>query len=225
MSILDDLTKAVEDLCIRNTQGKQYTGEDCFRAEGNPVFSVLDFWQFMYSQLDSLSGDLAEFIVAQALGVKKAENSDYWSAYDMSYRGRRIEVKETRYIHPWNKKRVSQVRTFSIAPTNNEYWSGTLKLNSGKKLSRQSDVYVFCLNTNQDFDNQDPLDLDHWEFYIVPTFRINEYTEKIKNPDQKKISLGVVRRLAGCAVKYNDICSRVEEAIEESDRFLLNQGG
>ncbi len=34
-----------------------------------------------------------------------------------------------------------------------------------------------------------------------------------------------VRRLAGCAVKYNDICSRVEEAIEESDRFLLNQGG
>ena len=223
MSILDDLTKAVEDLRIRNSQGKQYSGEDLFKVEGKPVFSVLDFWQFMYSQIDSLSGELAEFIVAQALGIKRAENSDYWSAYDMSYHGRRIEVKETRYIHPWNKTRVSQVRTFSIAPTNNEYWSGTLKMDSGKKLSRQSDVYVFCLNTNQDFDNQDPLNLDQWEFYIVPTFRINEYTEKINNPDQKKISLGVARRLAGSAVKYNGIRQKVEEAINESDNFLINR--
>ncbi len=223
MSILDELTRAVDELRERNTQGRQYTGEDEFRANGQAVFTVQEFWQYMYSQLGSCTADLAEFFVSRALDILRPENMDYWSAYDISYRGRRIEVKETRYIHPWNRNKVSDIRTFSIAPSNNDYWTGILNLNNGKKSARQSDVYVFCLNTNRDIDHQDHLNLDYWEFYIVPTFMIDSYAEHNHNPDQKKISLGVVRKLSGGAVKYDGIRAAVDEALIKVDQYLIDR--
>lgn len=221
MSILDDLTRAVEELRESNTQNKIYSGNDRFFSEGKEIFSVEDYWQYMYGQIGSHAGELAEFFVAKALGIDRAENLNYWAAYDMSYKSRRVEVKETQYVHSWNKKGVSKVRTFSIAPSNNDYWLKSLKLNPEKKLARQSDMYVFCLNTNQDYEKRDPLNIDLWEFYIVPTFEIDQYTERCGNPDQKKISLGVVRKMAGEAVKYSDIQRKVDEVLIRVDEYLL----
>jgi hypothetical protein len=220
MGILEELTGMVEAQRKKNTQYTAYEADDQFVYQGNTEFSVQDYWRFMYSQLGGQSPQIAEFLVARALGVEKAENVDYWSAYDMSYRGRRIEVKETEYIHPWNKKRVSQVRNFSIAPSSNDYWASVLKLNPEKKLARQSDVYVFCLNTNQDLQNRDPLNLEHWEFYVVPTYRIDQYTENRNNPDQKNISLSAVKRLAGSSVSFPEIRARVDEILIAVDQHL-----
>ena len=220
MGILEELTGMVEAQRKKNTQYRAYEADDQFVYQGNLEFSVQDYWHFMYSQLGGQSPQIAEFLVARALGVEKAENVDYWSAYDMSYRGRRIEVKETEYIHPWNKKRVSQVRNFSIAPSNNEYWRSGLNLYPDKKLARQSDVYVFCLNTNQDLQNRDPLNLEHWEFYIVPTYMIDQYAEKRKNPGQKNISLSAVKKLAGSSVSFPEIRARVDDILITVDQHL-----
>ena len=220
MGILSELTKTVEAQRKKNTQYRSYEADDQFVFQGKPEFSVQDYWRFIYGQLGGQSPQIAEFLIARALGVEKAENVDYWSAYDMSYRGRRIEVKETEYIHPWNRKRVSQVRTFSIAPSNNEYWGSDMKLYPEKKLARQSDVYVFCLNTNQDLQNRDPLNLEHWEFYIVPTFMIDQYAERRKNPNQKTISLSAVKNLAGRGVSFPEIKSEVDKALISVDQYL-----
>ena len=220
MSILDELTRKVNEQSARNSKSRCFSENDYFQVNHQPAFSVLDFWRYMYSQIGAYPAELAEFLVARALGVKRPENLDYWSAYDMSYRGRRIEVKETRYIHSWNKDKLSNVRTFSIAPTNNRYWGSTLNLHPERKIARQSDVYVFCLNINKEYEKSDPLNIDYWRFYIVPTFEIDRYAEKHKNPDQKKISLNVVRNLAGEGVCFDEIREKVDGAIQKVDQYL-----
>ena len=194
-----------------------YLPEEKFLHKGKELFSVLDFWRYAYSQLEGLGDTLAEFFVAKALGIEKAENVNYWTAYDMAYQNKRIEVKATRYVHPWNTH-ISKVRTFSIEPTNNSYWRNSKDgVNSGKKLSRQSEVYVFCLNSNMDIQNSDPLKVDDWVFYVIPTFEINNYCKD--NPEQKKISLNVVRRLAKSGVAFDELKNAVDAAIEKSDKY------
>ena len=213
--------KALEEL-VAQQKGKltayhAYLPEEQFQHKGQAVFSVLDFWRYAYSQLEGLGETLAEFFVAKALGIEKAENVNYWTAYDMAYRNKRIEVKATRYVHPWNTH-ISKVRTFSIEPTNNSYWENTVDgVNTGKKLSRQSEVYVFCLNSNMDIQSSDPLRVDDWEFYVVPTFEINNYCSD--NPNQKKISLNVVRRLAKGCVSFDELRDAVDAAIDKSDSY------
>ena len=194
-----------------------YLPEEMFQHKGIELFSVLDFWQFAYSQLEGLSDTLAEFFVAKALGIEKAENVNYWTAYDMAYRNKRIEVKATSYVHPWNTH-ISKVRTFSIEPTNNGYWENTKDgIDGGKKVSRQSEVYVFCLNSNMDIQRSDPLNLDDWLFFVIPTFEINNYCKD--NPAQKKISLNVVRRLANGGVAFDELKDAIDVAIEKSDTY------
>ena len=196
-----------------------YSPEEMFRHKGQELFSVLDFWRYAYGQLEGLSETVAEFLVARALGIEKAENVNYWTAYDMAYRNKRIEVKATSYVHPWNTS-ISKVRNFSIEPTNNSYWgNNTEGVNGGKKLSRQSEVYVFCLNSNADIQNNDPLKVDDWIFYVVPTYEINIYCENNQNSEQKKISLNVVKRLAQNGVTFDELKNAVDEAIEKSDKY------
>lgn len=206
---MDDIEKTRE----MNTAYRSYQEDDYFTFSGSPVLSVLDFWRYCYGYLAGQSPVIAEFLVAKALGIEKAENVAYWTAYDMSYRNMRIEVKATEYVHSWNKKRISEMRTFSIAPSNNGYWGSK----GEGKLSRQNDLYVFCLNTNKEVQNPRPLILDDWEFYVLETVRINHYTEKIGNPDQKTMSLNVIRRMSENAVKWNELKQKVDNAI---DRLL-----
>ncbi len=195
----------------KNISYRNYREDDSFTISGSPVLSVLDFWRYCYGDLAGQSPVIAEFLVAKALEIEKAENVTYWTAYDMSYRGMRVEVKSTEYVHAWNKKRVSKIRTFSIAPSHNLYWGNE----DHKSLSRQNDLYVFCLNTNQEVQHPQPLNLDFWEFYIVKTSVINQYTEKSGNPDQKKISLNVIRRMAGEPVKWDGLRKKIDRIIDE----------
>ena len=183
------------------TAYEPYAPDEMFRFRGKDLFSVEDFWQYAYSQLDGMAETIAEFLVAKALGIKKAENVNYWTAYDMAYRNKRIEVKATSYVHPWNKE-ISKIRTFSIAPTNNSYWENQ---DAERKLSRQSEVYV----------------LDDWVFYVVPTFVVDGYCKE--TPAQKKISLNVVKRLAKEEVSYDRLREAVDEAIVLSDSYYMDK--
>ncbi len=206
---ISDLERCVEDTRLKNTAYKSYSESDKFVFENATMFSVLDFWRYQYSNIGAFGGELAEFFVARALGITKAENVNYWTAYDMSYRRKRVEVKSTQYVHAWNKKRVSEQRSFSIEPSRNAYWSN--KEAAEKKYERQNDLYVFCLNKNKNIDKNNPLCLDDWVFYVVPTFRINEYA----NERQKTISLQVVKRLSKSEVKFNHLKEEIDKAIEE----------
>ena len=114
-------------------------------------------------------------------------------------------------MHAWKTNRVSRVRTFSIAPSNNRYWGTT----GDRKQSRQNDIYVFCINTNQEVQNPQPLNVDYWKFYVLETTRINQYTEKKGNPDQKKISLNVIKQMAGDPVNWSDLRNKIDQIVDE----------
>ena len=88
----------IEKTRRKDTSYRNYQEDDHFRFSGNEVLSVLEFWRFCYGDLAGQSPMIAEFLVAKALGIEKAENVTYWTAYDMSYRNKRIEVKATEYL-------------------------------------------------------------------------------------------------------------------------------
>ena len=95
------------------------TGFEPFTFSSHPLgFSAIDFWQFQFSNIWDLQDQIAEFIVARALEIKKPHNKNGWTLWDITYKGMRVEVKETAYYHSWRTDgKVSTQRSFSITKT------------------------------------------------------------------------------------------------------------
>lgn len=182
------------------------SGQEQFTSEGKPIgFTVLDFWAFQYSNIWEMQGEIAEFIVAKALGKDVPYNKNGWTLWDMNYRGKRIEVKETGYYHSWQiDGKVSQQRTFGITKAFSEY------KDRGSEYKRQSDVYVFCLNTGETKEESNPLVLDNWRFWVVPTSTINQLCG-----NNKTISLGRIKRITGQenGVVYGQLKEEVDKKV------------
>lgn len=171
-------------------------GSEKFSYQGNGTgMSILDFWRWHFCERFDLQDKIAEFIVAKALGLTQADNVGQWTLYDILYKGTRIEVKESSYVHAWqtDNEPKSKSRIFGIGKAYSEYMDNT------SKLERQNDIHVFCLNTGFTREESGPLKLENWEFYIVPTETINK-----ECGDAKTISLS---RLSGMteAVDYTSI--------------------
>lgn len=184
------------------------TGKESFVFDNEALgFNFLDFWKFHYSNVYSLHGEIAEFVVARALGVTEAQNTEYWTLWDTTYRNKRIEVKATAYFHLWNENgKISKQRTFGITMANGSYDADK---SGNNELCRQNDIYVFCLNTGDTKESSNPLNLNHWEFYIVPTAVINE-----KCGNNKTISLGKIKNLGFSAKHYDEIKSEIDKIID-----------
>lgn len=144
-------------------------------------FDMREFWSYMYSNILDNIGDLGEFIVAKALNVKF--NKKYgWTLYDIDYCGKRIEVKSTAYFQPWRADgKVSQQRIFSIRK------SHSVEGDMSSPLERNSDAYVFALNTGTNADTAYPLQLEHWRFWVIKTDIISEKCGEHKTISLKKI--------------------------------------
>ena len=184
----------------------------------NAGFIILDFWRFQFSNLLDMQGRVGEFIVAMALGKKDPDNNNGWTLWDIDYRDIKIEVKTTAYFQPWrferdengniindDGKNYSEARTFSIRKANGEE-------NGEKKFKRWSDIYVFVLNTGKTEKDADPKNLEHWDFYVVPTMIINKMFG-----DQKVLSLKRLVKIEkyGVAIKYCQVKDKVDEIINE----------
>lgn len=184
------------------------TGSEPLTLEGKPAgFTVLDFWRFQHSNLWDVQEEIAEFIVAKALGQDLPYNKNGWTLWDINYRGKRIEIKETGYYHSWRTDgKVSQQRTFGITKAYSRY------KDNQSEFKRQNDIYVFCLNTGETKEASNPLELDNWRFWVVPTETINRLCG-----DNKTISLGRVKSITGQkeGVGYSELKEAVDRAIEE----------
>ena len=166
--------------------------------------NMLDFWRWHFSDIYDLQDKIAEYIVAKALGCTDPDNTGDWTLFDIAYRGLRLEVKETAYYHSWqtDEETKSKQRTFGINKAYSVYKDSTTE------YARQNDVYIFCLNTGDTRKTSNPLKLEHWEFYVIPTQVINE-----KCGDGKTISLSRVRQLTE-KVDYMGLKARVDEVID-----------
>ena len=169
--------------------------------------SLLGFWQWSASDLvsNATRGILAEYLVALALDIDvKNGVRDEWAPYDLeTASGVKIEVKSAAYIQTWQQNAYSAI-SFGTAETT--AWSTETKQRSGS-AQRQADVYVFALLAHRDKATIDPLDVNQWQFYALPTHVLNS-----KRRSQKTISLSSLERLAGKRLTFREVKQAVDRA-------------
>lgn len=188
---------------IGGTKMQTLTGNEHFTYDGMPAGMLLnDFWAWNSSDLlnNTLRGALAEFIVASALDIDTTVARQDWTAYDLlSPSGRKIEVKCSAYLQSWNPDRLSKIQ-FSIRPSRS--WDAENDYSAD--LKRWSDLYVFCLYASKD-RSETPLQLERWEFYVLPTDVLNQSCG-----NQKSISLNSLLSLCPTKSNYEDLQGVVE---------------
>jgi hypothetical protein len=136
--------------------------------------SLGEFWSWAYSNLLSnlVRGVFAEYIVAHTLGITDRPRID-WNAFDLSYRGKRIEVKASAYLQSWPQKTRSRIG-FDIRPKIS--WDAE----TGKSLltaARSADCFVFCLYQETELSGRTPmavLDMQRWCFYVASVLELEE---------------------------------------------------
>lgn len=212
----------------RHQLGKEHTteksellcGYEKFRFNGEDLgLNVMDYWQFQFSNLIDYLGSVAEFLVAKALSKDDPDNANGWTLFDIGYRGKRIEVKATSYYQSWKESHIiSEHRVFSIRKTHVDYQ------NSKSDMARQNDVYIFCLETEKPpkGESANPLNLENWTFYVVPTIVINDLFG-----DQKTLSLNRLKQIEkyGVAMSYDRIKENVDKIIDDmNSRFTDIEG-
>ena len=182
------------------------TASDKFTFHGSDLdLSVVDFWSWAYSDLlnNTGRGVLAEFIVFSALKFYPPPASKMridWTPYDLTGpSGQRIEVKSAAYLQSWDDNYHEHI-SFDIAPK--RAWNPENGYSPYAK--RNCDLYVFCLYKALSKDVS-PLDLDQWEFYVLPTSTLNENV-----PNQKKIGLRSLLALHPIVTDYAGLRDAIE---------------
>lgn len=186
------------------------SGQESFHQAGQQLgFDVLSFWQWSASDLvsNTLRGVLAEYIVAQALGVADGIREE-WAPFDLvDPRGITVEVKSAAFLQSWHQERLSSI-VFSCPRT--RAWNPE-SASYEPEPRRQAQVYVFALLAHQEQATLNPLDLSQWEFYVLPTVVLDA-----RERSQSSITLSSLQALHGDPVRYCEIGEAVAAAAEAS---------
>src|SRR4051812_35112848 len=126
------------------------TGQEPFINTHGKHFTVLNFWQYAFSILNSnvLRGALAEFLVENALkDLPDIDIRSPWGDWDVLAPGNtKIEVKCCSYIQDWDQNDYSKV-VFSGLKAKGVYYSEAVQ--SYKDVSAEAtykaDIYVLAL--------------------------------------------------------------------------------
>ncbi len=186
----------------------KHGGEQFHANNGNLGFSIKDFWIWSASDLmnNVTRGHLAEFIVAKAIGAAEGVRNE-WATYDLTTpNGTKVEVKSAAYLQSWLQDDYSTIQ-FSIRKTKALDWE---KGGYRGKPKRHADVYVFALlaykneNVIKDKETVNPLELNQWEFFVVPTSALNKYPRS-----EVSITLNSLKTLSGGAVDYFHLADKI----------------
>ena|ERR1017187_441992 len=190
-------------------------GIEGFRCEGRDAgFDLLSFWQWSVSDLvsNATRGVLAEYIVAQALGVAKEVRSE-WDAFDLRTKsGLKVEVKSAAYVQSWFQRGLSSI-VFRVGPR--RPWDSATNV-LGTESKWQADVYVFALLAHQDKSTVDPMNLDQWEFYVIDVSVLES-----RQRSQHSITLKSLRSLCPAAVQFAGLAEaivRVGESFKQATK-------
>jgi len=188
------------------------TGGESFSLDNRALpVSLLSFWQWSTSNLagNTMRGCLAEYIVAIALGLTDGVRKD-WEAYDLQFNRWKVEVKASGYLQSWFQKRLSQP-AFSIRPARK--WDALTNQMTGE-LRRHADLYVFCLHDHRIKQTLNPLNLDQWMFFVVPTTR---FEDQKRYKHAKTIGLKSLLTLKPRVVRFSELQQCVVEVMTHFD--------
>jgi len=183
-------------------------GRESFHSNGRQLpFDLLSYWQWSASDLvsNATRGIVAEYIVACAMGLAKNGVRDEWAAYDLETpSGIKIEVKSAAYLQSWHQERLSPVK-FVVPKT--KAWDADTNTQS-QESKRQADVYVFALLVHTDKETVDPLNIDQWHFYVLPTAVLDA-----RKRSQHSITLKSLEKLCSEPTTYDELPKAVENCI------------
>ncbi|MCX6291520.1 MAG: hypothetical protein NT126_07120 [Bacteroidetes bacterium] len=180
------------------------TGHEQLLFNEKPTgISLIDFWRWNVSDIlsNATRGILAEFIVATAANINIKIPREEWNSYDLETPdGIKIEVKSGAYVQSWFQRELSKITCNTKA---------TLKWNSqtnetSNVPTRIADVYVFCLLHHDNKQTVDPLNFNHWEFYVLATKQLNDYTRS-----QYSITLKSLQKLTS-AISYDQLNAEIK---------------
>ena len=163
-----------------------------------------EFLAWAYDDLltNTTRGVLAEYIVAKALGIRDTKRVE-WDHYDLEINGVGVEVKSAAYVQSWEQTGPSVI-SFGIGPkTGWDARANTYAASPGRSAA----VYVFCLLNGTDSHHVDPLDVEQWTFYVLPTSVLNREV-----PEQKTIRLGPLKDLGAHSCAYSELKTAIHAA-------------
>lgn len=185
------------------------TGSEQFKKVGQKKFSVLEFWQYGFSSLNSnvLRGALAEFIVENALKENaELEVRSPWGDYDVLYKGKKIEVKCCSYIQDWDQNKLTTIQWSGLKAKELYYSEAVTKLSDlNKTADYKSDIYILALFKHQDHATLDILDMDQWCFYVLTKERLREISK-----NRSSVSLSLLNKNNIDPVSFKDIQHSIE---------------
>jgi hypothetical protein len=167
-------------------------------------FSLLDFWRWSVSDIlsNATRGRFAEFIVATALNIDMTIIRNEWSSYDLETNEEiKLEIKSAAYIQSWYQKALSKI-SFSTKET--LHWD-SLTNKPGTEKKRHADVYVFCLLCHDNQQTIEPLNMNHWEFYVLATKELNDFKK-----NQKSITLQSLKKFTP-VVSYSNLHKAIKD--------------
>lgn len=185
-----------------------YTGDEHFTFDGMPTnHLVSDFWSWFSSDLlnNITRGILAEYIVSNALGIDTSGMRQSWEPFDISFNEKKIEIKSSAYIQSWHKDGQLSAPIFGIAPT---YSYDNREV---VKRSRKAALYIFCLLDCLNRNEIDPIKLEQWRFFVLPTTVLDE-----RCGEQKSLTLNALKALNPTETTYETLKSVVMQYAKEN---------
>ncbi|MFZ1703566.1 MAG: hypothetical protein WAT79_04420 [Saprospiraceae bacterium] len=199
---------------LKGIKANPKTGTEKIKDNGiETEYNLLDFWRWGGSDLlsNATRGRFAEFIVGTTIGINPLNLRDEWDAFDLTTDdGIKIEVKSASYIQSWNQKQLSKI-SFSIKKA--RFWDEVNNMQRGEP-KRHADLYVLCHLKHINQSTIDPLKMEQWDFYILPTFRLDNYERS-----QSSITINSLRKLTE-PKKYSELKTEIEKAYKEQIKVL-----
>jgi len=172
--------------------------------------TVEDFWIWGYSDMltNVVRNTFAEFIVGYALGRLHTPKVGQ-EAVVFDYRDKQVVIRAAAYVQSDGAQKKKSKINFDVRPRQENH------ARSGQAgIPRDSDCYIFCLFTYEDFDDKNAarnaiIDMGHWRFYVVPTALLNE-----RIPNKKTVGVGwMEEHCPEGAVTFPDLKRRIDQVL------------
>jgi len=174
---------------------------------------VLGFWQWAMSdvRMNTVRGYLAEFMVATATGDPR-ETRIEWAPFDVLTRdGAKVEVKASGYLQSWTSTSPTTPRWDCKSVDASSSWDEEAAMTKPVKPSDRVNAWAFALQTCREPADYRPLDMNQWEFRVVPHRRLLKLRQHYIG-----ISALEAEPVAAAAVSYDDLDRAVRRAFEEN---------